>query len=161
MSNVTSFPRPDAEIRTSPSILLAGPIMSRKGTKHWSKIDRERLRMFWASQPRSELLRMFPGRSWHALDQKARKLGLSRPWKWDGHESPPISALMEQLREAREKRDLTATQLSAMIGLSERYVSNAEKGALNPNMHTVERWCAALGVGLKVVESGRGMHGRS
>lgn len=126
--------------------------------KKWRRGDVEMLKGIWPNYPRKAILAAFPTRTWDALQNKANELGLRRAWKFAGKVSPTKTDLMDQLRDVRVARNLTAKHLSQMIGLSERYVAQAERGTLNPNMHTVDRWCAALGVTLKV-QPARGMNG--
>ena len=124
--------------------------MSKKGTKHWSRIDKQRLISFWAHQPQAELLRMFPCRSWGALQNKAAELGLRRAWKWNGSRVGTRDPVMEQLRDIRLSKNRTAKRIARDINVCDRFIAQCERGAAQPSYHLLTRWCAALGVSIKI-----------
>lgn len=52
----------------------------------------------------------------------------------------------EKLREARKNAELNQTQLGAMIGISQRSMTNYERGIAIPRRSTVRKLARALGV---------------
>lgn len=118
--------------------------------KAWTSAEKARLVDHWYDSPRETILKAFPGRTWPAIEQYARKIGLRRPWKWTGKRKDPKDNLMRQLRAAREERNLTAKALAEKINLCDRFIAQCERGTAQPSYHMLTRWCAALGVRLSV-----------
>jgi len=129
---------------------------ARPRNRAWLTSDIKRLKAEWGNVPKGFLLMSFPDRSWGALQQTARRLGLKRVRMWRGRISPTKDPLMFQLRVARQDKGLTAAALSKKIGQCERYVGMAERGHMNVKHHTLLRWCLALGVELRVEPANRG-----
>lgn len=119
--------------------------------KPWTASEKMKLVDLWYDRPHTEVLKALPGRTLAAVRQKARALNLRRPFKWVGTHKEPKGSLMRQLREVRQERNFTARRVAQMIGRHESYISKAETGSISPNMFMMERWCAALGVKMTVV----------
>ena len=120
------------------------------GAKHWSDYADNKLRAMYSKHSQAELEKTFPNRSWNAICQRARSLGLHRARKFAKPSKPTKDDLMAALRYAREQRNLPAYRLSEMIGLNPRIVSRCERGVGLPALATLNRWCAALGLELTV-----------
>lgn len=127
---------------------------SRAGIKHWTRQEDERLRELWAQWPKIDVQKAFPRRTWSALGQRARHLGLRRNWKWVGRYKPPADEIMEALRERRQRLGYTGADISRMIGLHSKAVPSHERGRFPPTYLGLLRWCEALGMKLKVEKVG-------
>ncbi len=124
--------------------------MSTKGTKHWSQYADNKLRAIYPRYTKAEIMKTFPSRSWVAISQRARAIGVKRARMFIKATAPTKDPLMESLRYLRQQRNLTAYHLSEMIGLSPKVVARCERGVGSPCLATLTRWCAALGQELTV-----------
>jgi transcriptional regulator with XRE-family HTH domain len=124
--------------------------MSVKGTRHWSRADIERLRLLFPKHPQRDIQKAFPHRTWSAIEQRARKIGLTRKWKYGGTEAPPGDDLLAALRERRKELGLTAVDVAEIAGYGPRSISHAERGCWGLSYRLVRNWCQALGVRLVI-----------
>lgn len=51
-----------------------------------------------------------------------------------------------RIKELREEKGLSQTQLAAELGLNQRTISNYETGVLEPNIQTIKKICKYFGV---------------
>lgn len=68
--------------------------------------------------------------------------------------------LLEQFRTRRIQLGLTAFDLSARIGMTERYVTKWENGERNPTLYNLFCWATALGLELRVTPTHLGQETR-
>jgi transcriptional regulator with XRE-family HTH domain len=57
----------------------------------------------------------------------------------------------KQIREIRRSKDITQTQLQVPSGLRREYISNIERGKINPTVETVNKLLRPLGYELRIV----------
>ena len=57
----------------------------------------------------------------------------------------------QRIREAREARDLTQTELAALVRVSQSSISQIEAGDIHPSYPTLEKICAAMQVAIDFV----------
>jgi transcriptional regulator with XRE-family HTH domain len=66
---------------------------------------------------------------------------------------PRVSSVVRQLVAERQRRGMSQRSLAALLHTAQQYVSNLECGAVSPTLRTLERWAAALGQVVAVVDS--------
>jgi transcriptional regulator with XRE-family HTH domain len=66
--------------------------------------------------------------------------------KWPNHEM--VENLRQRIRQLRESRGMTQSQLQACSRVSRSYLSRIESGQMTPSLGTLEKISEALGVGL-------------
>ena len=52
----------------------------------------------------------------------------------------------DKIRELREKRKLTQIELAKLAGISNTYLSDIERGRVNPSLKTLDKLARALGI---------------
>lgn len=104
----------------------------------------------WPKYAKEEILKAFPGRSWFAISNEARRLGVRRARKFIKASHPTRDDLMASLRHLRETRNLAAYQLGTMIAINPKLIARYERGVGYPRLPVLARWCAALSVELTV-----------
>jgi transcriptional regulator with XRE-family HTH domain len=60
--------------------------------------------------------------------------------------SPDHAAFGHAIRQIREERDITQTQLAAITKLDRSYISGIERGERNPSLTNILKIARALGV---------------
>jgi len=66
--------------------------------------------------------------------------------KWPNHET--VENIGQRIRQLRELRRMTQSQLQARSRVSRSYLSRIESGQMTPSLGTLEKLSEALGVGL-------------
>lgn len=66
-----------------------------------------------------------------------------------------IAPVVTSLTIARLGLNLTQSAVEKQAGLSERYLSRMERGAIQPSLVTLELWAAALNCDITLTRNGR------
>jgi transcriptional regulator with XRE-family HTH domain len=76
--------------------------------------------------------------------------------------SKEYSLFLEQLRNAREEKGLTQTEVAERLGQTQSFVSKVERGERRLDVVELRAFCYALGVGLPsfVNRIERALHGK-
>ena len=61
--------------------------------------------------------------------------------------SQEYSLFLEQLRNARERKGLTQTQVAESLGQTQSFVSKVERGERRLDIVELRAFCSAIGVG--------------
>jgi len=91
-------------------------------------------------------------RSWDSIK---RKKAVNDQRHQAYREAKEAFDLAEQVRAARERSGLTQAQLAARIGSTQPAIARLEAGGVTPNLATLRRIAAALGMELVVQLRGR------
>jgi hypothetical protein len=95
------------------------------GGKDWTTHEQARLRSLWVEGTKADLLAAFPGRTWNALELKARSLSLphrktGRPRAADlngltPNEAAELARYRKQIKECRQRIRLNTARLTTLI----------------------------------------------
>lgn len=114
----------------------------------WTNHEETKVRKLYPSASRDEIVAAIPRHAWQSIRVRARSLGVYRVYP----ETRPIHPLIAQLVAKRKALALTQEEVAFNAKIDRATIARLERGHKLPFMPTMERWCAALGVEIAIVD---------
>lgn len=111
----------------------------------WSGSECDALRRLWATADPEEIMTAIPNRKWSNIGRKACALKLRRRLPGARKNRRPIPALIVQLRNIREQREMTRPEVAKLAGYHHMQLHGWEMGKRCPIFWKLMDWADALG----------------
>lgn len=118
--------------------------------KRWTEADLAYLRTSYPAAAREALMVRLPGRTWEQICKVANMHGFRRKPLVLNPPKYPVHPLCQQLRRAREFKNMPRSRLQAITGISTNDLLKWETGQAQPQMRSLLKWIAGLGFELRL-----------
>ena len=108
-----------------------------KNIRHWTELEKTKLRRLWGTAPRLQIEKEFPSRSWNSIIHKANALRLFRQRFARIPQYTSTSVILNQIGERMKKRGFTFVDLNVASEVARTDKFFLKKG--NPRLRQVEK----------------------
>lgn len=112
----------------------------------WTGAELDLLRRLWPTTPWDKIELMFARHTHESIMRKARDIGVRRRRTTRKARYP----IFRELRDARERLNLTRPQLSEIVGYHWTMIGRWENGEAVPSVRRLVDWAQALGFELSL-----------